>query len=410
MMETPHTISGREPIRPVVYGLGLYFLVAGTDSFQIGTLGSLLKVVALIPLALAFLDIRSWKIRISPTLAVQLLFWLLAVVSIFYSVKPDKTFSSVKILTLNLAMVFCLGILEEYNTRELLVMRRALLAGGWVTIVLMLLFSDFSVHGRLTLLLGEKSQDQNYINGYFIYTFSWHCSQLLLKKKKIHMVPALFLLAIVLLTGSRGALIAFLLVFFAQVCFMLANTRHKIRYIFLTALLIGLLLAVFDLILEQIPENVAQRYSWDYIAEKGTSGRSRIWRFLLGHYAGDSIGRMLFGHGYGTTWLVNTMDGRVAHNLYLDNLITLGVFGLTLQLLLQGTVIRILYNRRQYSLLGAYFGLMGMCLSLSLVAYKPIWNIMLLALAIDNNYQSGLRRDGFADGGINENEKTGGSL
>ena len=111
-----------EPIRPVVYGIGLYFACSGADSFQIGSIGSLLKIVALLPLVLAFLDIRRWRIRITPTLVAQLVFWFLTVASILYSVSADKTFSSVKALTLNLALVFCLGIMEEYNARELRLM------------------------------------------------------------------------------------------------------------------------------------------------------------------------------------------------------------------------------------------------------------------------------------------------
>lgn len=373
------------PVRPVVYGISLYFMCSGADSFQIGSIGSVLKLVALVPLALAVLDIRRWKIRICPTLVVQLLFWLITVVSIFYSVNSDKTFSSVKALTLNLALVFCLGLMEEYNERELQLMQNALLVGGWITIALMLIFSDMSLNGRLTLLLGEKTQDQNYINGYFLYTFSWHCYQLFLQKKKLHIIPTISILSMVLLTGSRGALVAFLLVIVVHVCIMFANSRHKIRNIVLVILLMILLLLVFDMILARMPENVAQRYSWDYIAEKGTSGRTRIWKFLLQHYSNDSVFRMLFGHGYGTTILVNTMDGRVAHNLYLDNLITLGIPGLILQLITQGTIVSILIKRRNYPLLGAYLGMIGMCISLSLVAYKPIWNIMLLSLAIDTH-------------------------
>ena len=373
------------PVRPVVYGICLYFLCSGADSFQIGSIGSLLRLVAMVPLALAVLDIGRWKIRICPTLVAQLLFWLLTVFSIFYSVDCDRTFSSVKALSLNLAMVFCLGIMEEYNERELQLMQRYLLAGGWMTIILMMIFADVSLQGRLTLLLGEKNQDQNHINGYFIYAFSWHCYQLLFNKKKIHIIPAIVVLTIALLTGSRGALVAFLLVILVLVCIMFANSRHKVRNIALVILLMILLLMIFDRILGMMPEDVARRYSWDYIAEKGTTGRTRIWKHLWNHYSGDSIFRMLFGHGYGTTSLVNTMDSRVAHNLYLDNLITLGIPGLVLQLIIQGTVISILIKRRNLALLGGYVGMIGMCLSLSLVTYKPIWNIMLLALAIDTN-------------------------
>ena len=381
-------VSNKERVRPVVYGVGLYFLLVGTDSFQIGTIGSLLKIVALIPPALALLDIRNWKLRFSPVLVLQLSFWLLTVFSMFYSVNVDKSFSSVKTLTLNLVMVVCIGVMEQYNTREIQIMKWALLAGGWLTILLMLLFTDISANGRMTLLLGKVEQDQNYINGYFMYAFSYHCGKVLSERNKKHMIPALFIFSVVLLTGSRGALIAFLLVIFTHVCIMFADSKYKVRNILLVALLIVLLIAAFDLVLAQMPESVAQRYSWDYIAEKGTSGRTRIWRFLLQHYSEDSILRMLFGHGYGTTVLINTLNARVAHNLYIDNIITLGLIGMMLQIAIQGMVIWILLKHRQYPLLGAYWGMVGMCLSLSLVSYKPIWNIMLLALTIDANHAS----------------------
>ena len=82
---------------------------------------------------------------------------------------------------------------------------------------------------------------------------------------------------------------------------------------------------------------------------------------------------------------LNEIKHRVAHNLYLDNLITLGIVGLTLQLATQGTVLHIFRKHRKYELMGAFIGMMGMCLSLSLTASKPIWNMMLIALALDCN-------------------------
>lgn len=371
-----------ERIRPVVYAIALYFVLAGVDSFRIGSVGSLLKIIALVPLVFAILDLKNLRIRFSPAVVFQMLFLLLSAISLFYSIGVNKSFTSLKTLALNLSLVFCLGMMEQYNQRELRFMKNALLAGGWVTILMMLVFSDYSTGGRLTLLLGSETQDQNYINGYFLYTFSWHCSRLLLDKRKAHIIPTASILTIVLLTGSRGALLAFILVLFVHLCINFARTKHTFRNILLTVFLIGVLFAVFDFALSQMPENIAQRFSWDYIEEKGTTGRSRIWAYLLQHFSRDSIPRMLFGHGYGTTVFVNPY-GKVAHNLYIEILIAIGIVGLSLVLAMQGATVWILLKHRQYPLLGAYLGMLCMCLSLSLIAYKPIWNIMLLALAID---------------------------
>lgn len=371
-----------ERIRPVVYSIALYFLLAGVDCFRIGSFGSLLKLIALIPLLFVFLDLKNLRVQFSTLVVFQMLFLMLAVVSLFYTVNVGKSITSVKTLVMNLALVFCLGVMEQYNQRELRFMQNALLAGGWVTILLMMVFMEVSPDGRISLILGENGQDQNYINGFYLYTFSCHCNRLLLEKRKIHIVPIVLILTVVLFTGSRGSLLAFILVIFVHLCVNFAHTKHAFRNIALTALLIGVLFVAFDLVLAQMPESLAQRFSWDYIEEKGTTGRTRVWACLLQHFSRDSIPRMLFGHGYGTTMFVNPY-GKVAHNLYIEILIAIGIVGLGLQLAMQGATVWLLFKHRKYSLLGAFMGMLCMCLSLSLVAYKPIWNIMLLALAID---------------------------
>ena len=372
----------KEPIRPVVYALGLYFFLGGMDSFEIG-IGSILRIIALIPLAMALFDLRKLRIRFCATLVFQLFFWLLALVSLLYSVKIDYTISSAKTISLNLTVVFVFGMMYQYNQRELNFIQNALLAGGWLTLALMCLFPGEHDNGRLTLQVGEGTQDFNFITGYFLYTFSWHSHKMLLERKRLHVIPVIFVLVIVLLTGSRGGLLSLVVVFFVHICVNFAHSKHTIRNIILTVVFISVLLVSFDFILTLLPESVAERFSWDYIAENGTTGRSAIWAFLLRHFSEDSILRMLFGHGYGTVTIVNTHNSLVAHNLYLENLIALGIVGLLLQLIMQASVIRLLLKYRLYTLLGAYMGMLCMCLTLSLVAYKPIWNIMLVTVAID---------------------------
>ncbi len=372
----------KEPIRPVVYALGLYFFLGGMDSFEIG-IGSILRIIALIPLAASLLDLGKLRIRFCVTLVFQLFFWILTIISILYSIDANKTLSSVKTISLNLTIVFVFAMMYQYNQRELNFIQNALLAGGWFTLALMCLFPGEHDNGRLTLQVGEGTQDFNFITGYFLYTFSWHSHKMLQEGKKLHVIPVVFVLVIVLLTGSRGGLLSLIVVFFVHMCINFTQSKHAVRNIILTVMFISVLLVSFDFILTLLPESVAERFSWDYIAENGTTGRSAIWTFLLRHFSEDSILRMLFGHGYGTVTIVNTRNSLVAHNLYLENLIALGVVGLVLQLIIQASVIRLLLKYRRYTLLGAYMGMISMCLSLSLVAYKPIWNIMLVTVAID---------------------------
>lgn len=377
-------IQKQNEIRPVVYGISLYFLLSALDCFPIGPLGSILKIVALLPIVLMVFDLKRLRLLLHPLLIVQLLFWLIATVSLFHSIYVDKTVFSVLTLTLNLVLVFALGLMEQYNKRELQMIQKSLFWSGWITVVLLLFFSDFSAGGRLTLKLGGETQDQNYINGFFLYAFSCHLD-LFLRKKRIHGLPALLILVIVLMTGSRGAILAYLGVIFAHACILFSNSAHRVRIIFLMAFFVAVILILFDQILKLMPESVAVRFSWDYLEEKGTTGRGKVWMFLLDHFAHDNILRMLFGHGYGTTHLVNQLNHNVAHNLYLDNLITIGIVGVFLQIATQGMIVWILYRRKLYALLGAYMGMIVMCMSLSLTAHKILWNVMLITLAIDCN-------------------------
>jgi len=378
-------MRGDTRIRPVTYGLTFYLLLGALDALSITAVGSFLKIAAFIPLVALFLDIKELRLRVHLLLGLQLSFWMLALLSLFYSISVDRTLSSDISLSLNLFLVFTLGLFVPYNARELEVLEKALLYGCWLQIVFTLIFSDISAYGRLTLRFGQSVQDQNNNNIFFLYAFSYHCYHFLSKKERRHAMFALLIFVMVMFSGSRGALVAFALTFLYHICVYFRNSNHALRSILAIILLMIVIGIAFDLILAQMPESVAVRFSWEYLEEKGTVGRSAVWAYLWNVYSNSSILRMLFGHGYGTTTIVNQMNHRVAHNLYLDNLITLGLFGMILQILSQSAVAWIFCKRKKYALLGAYIGMIGMCMSLSLTACKPLWNMMLIALAIDCN-------------------------
>lgn len=378
-------MQDQNTIRPVAYGLAFYLLMGVFDSLNISEIGSLLKIAAFIPLGMMVFQWKDLRLRFHSLLFMQIAFWLLALVSLFYTISFDRTFSASMTLTLNLVLVLILGVMVPYNDAELKLLQKAMLLGCWLQILMTLIFADFSAAGRLTLRFGQTTQDQNNNNTFFLYAFSYHLYHFLGGRRKIHLLPVLLMLFMVLFSGSRGALLAIMLTFFFQICIYFKESRHPVRNILLVGMLLLFAVFAFDLFLAQLPESVAVRYSWDYLAEKGTTGRTRIWTYLWKQFSEASMLRMLFGHGYGTTTIVNQMSHQVAHNLYLDNLITLGILGVILQLTSQIMVMGIFWKKKKYALLGAYVGMVGMCMSLSLTASKPLWNLMLIALALDCN-------------------------
>lgn len=372
-------------IRPVTFGLAFYLMLGVFDALSISAVGSFLKIAAFIPLAMLLFDIEELRLRVHSLLGLQLCFWILTLISLFYSISVDRTFSADKSLTLNLMLVLLLGVLVPYNSREQELLQKALLWSCWLQIGFTLLFADFSAAGRLTLRFGETTQDQNNNNTFFLYAFSYHCYHFLCGKNRKHILPVLLIFALVLLSGSRGALLAFAMTFLYHVFLYFRNSKRALWSMLIVTLLVVVVAFVFELVLAQMPESVAVRYSWEYLEAKGTTGRSRMWAYFWNLFTESSIQRMLFGYGYGTAAIVNELNHKVAHNLYLDNLITLGVVGMILQIASQYTVARIFHKRKKYALLGAYIGMIGMCMSMSLTACKPLWNMILIALAIDCN-------------------------
>ena len=375
----------RSRIGPVAYGLSLYLLISVLDTLNIPAVGSFLKIAALVPLGMMLFQVKDLRLRLHSLVLAQIAFWFLALVSLFYTVSFDRTYGADTTLTLNVLLVLALGAMVPYNREELDLLQKAMLWGCWIQILLTLVFADYSAGGRLTLRFGSSDQDQNNNNTYFLYAFSWHCYRMLTGREKKQIIPVLVMMTMVLLSGSRGALVAFAMVFFFQICLFFGGSRHAMRKIFAVAALMLVVALSFEFILRYLPESVSVRFSLEYLEEKGTTGRSKTWAFLWNYFKESNMLRMLFGNGYGTTALINEIKHRVAHNLYLDNLMTLGIVGLTLQLISQGMVLHIFRKHRKYELMGGFVGMIGMCLSLSLTASKPIWNMMLIALALDCN-------------------------
>ena len=112
MMKIPAERGGsmqeQNKIRPVAYGLALYLLMGVFDALNISGVGSFLKIAAFIPLGMMFFQLKELRLRFHTLFCMQIGFWLLALVSMFYTVSVDRTFSASMTMTLNLVLVLML--------------------------------------------------------------------------------------------------------------------------------------------------------------------------------------------------------------------------------------------------------------------------------------------------------------
>lgn len=193
----------------VVKCLALYFVMMPFDSFPMFGMGSLLKLVAFLPLIAILILHKSSKIRINRLTMIFILYVFANAITCMYSVNSAASLSELKRLILNSVVIITVGgMYNHYNVNELKYLIKALTLGGIATVVMTLLFSDTSTAGRLTLSVNGAQQDQNYINGYMYFAFAFFVNKIVDEKKVLYLFPAIVLMFFTLLTGSRGATLA----------------------------------------------------------------------------------------------------------------------------------------------------------------------------------------------------------
>ena len=388
----------------VAWCIGLYFLVMPFDLIVIGSIGSLLKVIALLPVGAIILNYDKCTFNSMEALPV-VLYAIYKQLSTVYTVFPTFTFQETAKVASNAALVFILGGLYCLNSKEIKLFKFSLFIGCLITIGLLIIFADFSAGGRLTIRTAANEVDQNYLIGYLIYIIPFSIEQLFTKRRYLSFAPVVAVYVIVIMAGSRGGLIAALVATVISISGMLFENKGHLGNHAAPIILAGLGAALgLMLVMQYLNPDVLERFSPDYVEENGTTGRKDIWIYLIHLFLQSTPLREVFGYGAGVTSFVNRMNtrmaGHVAHNLWVDELVTGGVIGLFLLLLIHAVFMYTAINCRDTFTTAALMGFLIMCLNLSITSYKPMWNCMILIMLINKNRKKRLQL------GVAQNENT----
>ena len=149
-------------------------------------------------------------------------------------------------------------------------------------------------------------------------------------------------------------------------------------------------------VLQYLNPEVLERFSLSYVEQNGTTGRKDIWLYFIKLFLESTPFRQFWGYGAGVSAFMNRMNtrmaGHVAHNLWVDELVTGGVIGLALLLTIHFTFMMVAIKCKDMYVVSAFVGFMIMCANLSIVSYKPMWNCMILIMLINKNRKMQLRR------------------
>ena len=370
--------------------LAVYFSAMVFDVFKIGAAGTLLKYYAVVLIVSALITLRKTAIVLDKSFFFEALYLYMCFGTLIHSINLSASLSIFISIALNFALIM-LCSLVLCTQAEVEMLKWSLLIGSSLVLIATFVFSDFSDGGRMTISILADATDPNYLNGYILFAFGFSAYNVV-TFGKYKLLNAAFCIAAIyftLMTGSRGALLAEISMFLFLIVLNAIQTKKKLKYIIIVAIVSMICLCLFDYLLSLLPPDVAERFSAEFIQEEGTSTRSEIWAALLGRFFNDKFISILFGHGIGTSAFYNTFDDHVAHNAYIDILVGTGVIGLSVYIAIFILAFKKAWKSKNSFMLAVLVGFVVMSMSLSLVTYKPIFNAILY---IEIYYRTYVRR------------------
>ena len=359
--------------------LTVYFAMIVFDVFVIGSVGTLLKVIGLAIIVLWVFYFFRVSFRLDVTLLCVIGFLLICLASVTYSIDVEETKTTLKTLALNFGLiVICASFI--FNKREVSWLEKGMVIGGCIVALAAFVFSDITeFRGRLSINIAGDAVDPNYLNGYLVFALSFFMYHAINTKKYRWLCLAAIggIIVFTLLTGSRGALLTQVAVIVSVWFFSVRKKNDKAKLILLGVILLVVFYVFFLLTVSLMPEDIAERFSLDFIKEGGTTGRFEIWEALLTRYIEDDTFTILFGNGMGTSAAYNTLRPAVAHNIFIDVLIGTGLVGFILYIGIFVSFFAKALKSGNVIALGAIIGMVVLGMSLSTYMFKPMFNVFL---------------------------------
>lgn len=368
--------------------LGMYFLSLPLGVVRIPYIGgSALKFIALLPVGYTVIYLiytnTKFKLLIEHFVFIALFFSFL--ISAQFSVDKALSYNGI-ITSISMVLLFIITTGVGYNKREVNYLVLTMRWASRITALLVAVFGDVFVAGRVSLTNSIFQEDPNYLIGYFLFGIVYCLHSILdseysISIKLINVVELSVYLYILLLTGSRGGAVGVIICVIAYIGLRAIFYNEIIRMFGFGLGLILIIAIVIGIGSLFIPLEVIQRFTISAVLESGGTGRYALWENLLLMYQESTLARQIIGYGSGTTLEVQVgelMMWHGAHNFWLEKLLEIGFLGFLVNVMIAGTCIRRLFSEHMVVYFAIYAGILSMSMSLALRAYKPWWNLMIL--------------------------------
>lgn len=361
------------------YAIMLYFLIAPLRDVLAGDNGTLSKyVIALIVLVGLLESAHDFRLKFDRFNVPILYLMALSTVSCLWAYSSETALDSLVVYLYLPGMALFFSCLQ-YEQREYNAIAIAAVIGGVIATIYLLISGngDYQGHGRLTY---GAANDPNNLAGFLLVPLV-----LLLRKvesskgvPRITSIAAMIvLLYAIFMTGSRGALLGFVV---ALVSFLFLKRFYRNAAIVVA--LVAVLTVVWFVIVPILPDDIRMRL---FTVEGFTNAlytqgqRGELWNVALNMVIpnqplwgyGTDCGHYLIGVNYGSV-----MD---VHNLYLNMIIEYGLLGLPVFLYFLWVNLRECYRGGKNVEIALLLGTLTVAFFLDAYEKQFFWNAIYLA-------------------------------
>ena len=370
-------------------GIYIVFLVVGT--MNIGVFGSLLKLLALVPIGIWLLFKRSFKKN--RLLHVSGIYVLFCIASCLWSINQEVS-AGRSISQITFLILLCSVSGYTYNSNEINYLKKCLIWSSRVTAVIVLISADY-YEGRI-YLTGIVQEDPNYLCAYFLFAMIF-CIIVLLQKnsikaKLVSTIELIIYVYIIIGTGSRGGVLAIVTASIVAFLFYRNENTLMMSSLINRILLVILVFIMLNVVESYISTDILSRFSLETLSASSGTGRYDIWESAMNAFNESSFLRQLFGYGTGSavsiTYLFPFQHHIVFHNMFIESLLEIGVIGAVIYIVFIFSFVYEALKRRNIYCVAILIGMIVLSLSTSISVFKPYWNIMIytmvLSLSNDN--------------------------
>lgn len=392
---------------PVYLGIPLYWIFVFSTQYYIVGNSSIARILGFVIIVGLFIRLLLTKksIRFDNTIVMVIIFSLMSLVSVLYSVDIISSISNFFVLFINIIILLLIYFSNFHFSNLLKLLYHASILSALFAIFLVVINSNFLgdfFTGSLSRISMDNDQNPGEFgrNLFIIFSYILFYFSKFSKNRKNLFIYLLLLVTFIFifLSGSRTSFISSILAFL-----MFGISRKNVSLIRKLTVITSIIFVtwLFFILLGSSIDSILNRFSIDYIIDTQGARRFTLWKLYLDFVIPN---HPVFGVGIGGTAEVIALQKyypsvsyiylKPAHNMYLELIIQFGIFGFTLFMIFFANIFKIFFKSSKkvkdlkYGLLIIFLCLLLMSVGEPMFFSKPFW--IVISLLIVQTYEKGV--------------------